>query len=46
VVFRELVVGVLLAVVVVPSAHAQSPLQMPGEQPGSLLREAFGSAYG
>jgi hypothetical protein len=46
VVFRELVVGALFAVVVVPSAHAQSPLQMPGEQPGSLLREAFGSAYG
>jgi hypothetical protein len=47
VVFHRVILGVLLGVVAAASpARAQLPLQMAGEQPGPLVREAFASAYG
>jgi hypothetical protein len=45
--FRRLAVGISLGVLLAASpARAQFPLQVPLEQPGPLLREAFASAYG
>jgi hypothetical protein len=45
--FRGLAVGISLVVLVAAGpARAQWLLQVPPEQPGPLLREAFASAYG
>lgn len=45
--FRGLAVGISLGVLLAASpARAQLLLQVPPEQPGPLLREAFASAYG
>lgn len=45
--FRGLAVGISLGVLLAASpARAQFLLQVPLEQPGPLLREAFASAYG
>ena len=36
----------LVILAAVPAVHAQVPLQMSGEQPAALVRDAFASSYG